>query len=90
MEEKPSLLPRSPDLTGASACLLSGMEFAVEHDLNFCRRRALNFARRAVYSRDQKVRKELTTLAQRWADLARAVGGTGPISVEFRLAAEIS
>ena len=62
----------------------------VENDLNFCRRQALNFARRAVYSRDQKVRKELTTLAQRWADLARAVGDTGPISVEFRLAAEIS
>jgi hypothetical protein len=33
---------------------LSGMELVVENDLNFCRRQVLNFARRAVYSRDQK------------------------------------
>jgi hypothetical protein len=31
---------------GASACSLSGMELVVENDLNFCRRRAVDFARR--------------------------------------------
>ena len=62
----------------------------MENDLNFCRRRALNLARLAVYSRDQKTRKELATMAQGWAELARAVGRVEPISAEFRLAVEIS
>jgi hypothetical protein len=62
----------------------------VENDLNFCRRQALNLARRAVYSRDQKTRKELATMAQGWAELARVVGSVEPVSAEFRLAAEIS
>ena len=75
---------------GASACSLSGMELVVENDLNFCRRRAVDFARRAVYSRDQKTRRALATMAQGWAELARAVGSIDPISAEFRLAAEIS
>jgi hypothetical protein len=66
------------------------MELAVENDLNFCRRQALNLARLAVYSRDQKTRKELATMAQGWAELARAVGRVEPISAEFRLAVEIS
>jgi len=69
---------------------LSGMELVVENDLNFCRRRAVDFARRAVYSRDPKTRRVLTTMAQGWAELARAVGSIDPISAEFRLAAEIS
>jgi hypothetical protein len=60
----------------------------VENDLDFCRRRALNFARRAVYSRDEKKRKALAVMAQRWADLARAVARVEPLSAEFRLAAE--
>ena len=63
----------------------------MENDLNFCRRQALNFARRAVYSRDQKTRKAL-------ADDGTAMGGAcprrgrglSPLSAEFRLAAEIS
>ena len=50
------------------------MELLVDNDLNFCRRKALSFARRAVYSRDQKTRKALATMAQRWAELARSVG----------------
>jgi len=75
---------------GASAYSLSGIELVVENDLNFCRRRAVDFARRAVYSRDQKTRRALATMAQGWAELARAVGSIDPISAEFRLAAEIS
>ena len=59
----------------------------MENDLDFCRRRALNFARRAVYSRDEKKRKALAVMAQRWADLARAVARVEPLSAEFRLAA---
>jgi hypothetical protein len=62
----------------------------VENDLNFCRPQALNLPRRAVYSRDQKTRKELATMAQGWAELAPAVGSVEPVSAEFRLAAEIS
>jgi hypothetical protein len=66
------------------------MELLVENDLDFCRRQALNCARRAVYSRDQKTRRALATMAQGWAELARAVGSVEPISAEFRLDAEIS
>jgi len=36
-------------------------------------RQALNLARRAVYSRDQKARKELATMAQGRPELGRAV-----------------
>ena len=61
----------------------------MENDLNFCRRRAVDFARRAVYSRDQKTRRALATMAQGWAELAHAVRNIEPISAEFRLAAEI-
>jgi len=68
---------------------ISGLEFVVEDDLTFCRRRAVDFARLAVYSRDQKMRRGLARMAQGWADLARAVGSVEPISPEFRLAAEI-
>jgi hypothetical protein len=62
---------------------------AVEDDLIFCRRQALNLARRAVYSRDQKTRRRLATMAHGWAELARAVESIEPISAEFRLAGEI-
>jgi len=62
----------------------------MENDTIFCRRQALNYARRAVYSRDQKTRRALTAMAQGWAELARAVGNVEPISSEFRLATEIS
>ena len=62
----------------------------MENDLNFCRRQALNYARRAVYSRDQKTRRTLAMMAQGWAELARAAGSVKPISAEFRLAAEIN
>jgi hypothetical protein len=68
---------------------ISGLEFVVEDDLTFCRRRAVDFARLAVYSRDRKMRRALARMAQGWADLARAVGSVEPISPEFRLAAEI-
>jgi hypothetical protein len=66
------------------------MELLVENDLNFCRRQALSYARRAVYSRHQKTRKALAAMAQGWAELARAVESVEPITAEFRLAAEIS
>ena len=63
------------------------MELVMENDLNFCRRQALNLARRAVYAREQQRRRELATMAQGWAELARAVGSVEPVSAEFRLAA---
>jgi hypothetical protein len=85
------LLPRSPGLIPRGFGLfLLDMEFVVESDLDFCRRRAVDFARQAVYSRDQKRRRALATMAQGWAELARAVRSVEPISAEFRLAAEIS
>ena len=68
---------------------ISGLEFVVEEDLSFCRRRAVDFARRAVYSRDRETRRALARMAQGWAELARAVESVEPISPEFRLAAEI-
>jgi hypothetical protein len=83
--EAPASSPR-----GFGVFPFQGMELLVENDLNFCRRQALNFARRAVYSRDQKRRRALATMAQGWAELARAVASVEPISAEFRLAAEIS
>jgi len=60
----------------------------VDDDLTFCRRRAVDLARLAVYSRDQETRQALARMAQGWAELARAVGSVEPISAEFRLAAE--
>ena len=42
-------------------------------DLSFCRRRTLEHARRAVYSRDAKARAAFTRKAAIWAELALAV-----------------
>jgi len=62
----------------------------MENDLIFCRRQALNYARRAVYSRNKKTRRALTAMAQGWAELDYAVRNVEPISAEFRLAAKIT
>src|SRR6476620_10874027 len=72
MRERHSTRAGSTDNTPARS--VKFMELVVENDLNFCRRRAVDFARRAVYSRDQKTRRALATMARGWADLAR-VGG---------------
>ena len=40
---------------------------------SFCRRRILEYVRRAVYCRDRETRGELTRMGTAWAELARAV-----------------
>ena len=62
----------------------------VTSDLSFCRRRTLEHARRAVYSRDAKARAAFTRKAAAWAELALSVE-INPVSLApFRTSGELT
>ena len=51
---------------------------------SFCRRRTLEYLRRAVYSRDGEARARLTRMATAWAELARAAGSLDDSEAQAR------
>jgi hypothetical protein len=51
---------------------------------SFCRRRTLEYLRRAVYCRDGETRAKLTRLATAWAELARAAGSLEDTAPQVR------
>jgi hypothetical protein len=60
------------------------------NDLTFCRRRVIEYARRAVYAYDRQARQSLTKRASAWAELAQAVESNALSVEDLRLKAELA
>jgi hypothetical protein len=77
-------------LSKGNSAQQSSRSKVVTSDLSFCRRRTLEHARRAVYSRDAKARAASTRKAAAWAELALAVQ-INPVSLApFRTSRELT
>jgi hypothetical protein len=58
-------------------------------DLDFCRRKVIDYARQAVHSKDRNDRRALAMRASAWFELSQAVEESSVSIEDLRLSAEI-